>query len=132
MQKILIVEDDMDVRNFLQQEISPYFEVLVASNGNEGFDIAKNTELDLIISDVMMPVCSGFDMTRKLRNDLATSHIPIILLTALDSDDNHVKGPILASSSLLQIFPIGLWGLQRIINVVCGFFNLFSKSTKSI
>lgn len=90
--KVLIVEDDMDVRNFLQQEISPYFEVLVASNGNEGFDIAKNTELDLIISDVMMPVCSGFDMTRKLRNDLATSHIPIILLTALDSDDNHVKG----------------------------------------
>lgn len=90
--KVLIVEDDMDVCNFLKQEISPYFEVLTASNGNEGFEIAKNMELDLIISDVMMPVCSGFDMTRKLKTDLATSHIPIILLTALDSEDNHVKG----------------------------------------
>ena len=86
--KILIVEDDNDVREFLKEELSPYFEVVAESDGTSGLERAKVYDADLIISDVLMPGCSGFELTRKLKNDFNTSHIPIILLTALNSQEN--------------------------------------------
>lgn len=90
--KILIVEDDNDVREFLKEELSPYFEVVAESDGTSGLERAKVYDADLIISDVLMPGCSGFELTRKLKNDFNTSHIPIILLTALNSQEKHLEG----------------------------------------
>lgn len=90
--KILIVEDDNDVREFLKEELSPYFEVRVEADGNSGLECVKTFDADLIISDVLMPGCSGFELTKKLKNDFNTSHIPIILLTALNTQDKHLEG----------------------------------------
>lgn len=90
--KILIVEDDNDVREFLKEELSPYFEVVTEADGISGLERAKVYDADLIISDVLMPGCSGFELTRKLKSDFNTSHIPIILLTALSSQDKHLEG----------------------------------------
>ena len=92
MKKILIVEDDNDVREFLKEELSPYFEVVTEADGISGLERAKVYDADLIISDVLMPGCSGFELTRKLKSDFNTSHIPIILLTALSSQDKHLEG----------------------------------------
>lgn len=90
--KILIVEDDNDVREFLKQELNAYFEVVAESDGELGLERARTYDADLIISDVLMPHCSGFELTKRLKNDFNTSHVPIILLTALHSSDNHLKG----------------------------------------
>ena len=90
--KVLIVEDDNDVREFLKEELGVYFEVVAEADGDAGLERARNYDADLIISDVVIPGCSGFELTRKLKTDFNTSHIPVILLTAMTSVDNHVKG----------------------------------------
>jgi CheY-like chemotaxis protein len=81
-----------DVREFLKEELGVYFEVVAEADGDAGLERARNYDADLIISDVVMPGCSGFELTRKLKTDFNTSHIPVILLTAMTSVDNHVKG----------------------------------------
>ncbi len=90
--KILIIEDDNDVREFLKEELAPYFEAAAEADGTNGLEYAKNNDIDLIISDVMMPGYNGFEITRKLKSDFNTSHIPIILLTALNAAESHLEG----------------------------------------
>ena len=90
--KILIIEDDNDVREFLKEEIGQHFEVVAESDGISGLERARNYDADLIICDVLMPGMNGFEVTRKLKEDFTTSHIPIILLTALDSPDKQLEG----------------------------------------
>ena len=90
--KILIIEDDNDIREFLKTEIEVYFETEVASDGKIGFEKACTYDFDLIICDVLMPGMTGFELTRKLKSDFATSHIPIILLTALNSPEKQLEG----------------------------------------
>ena len=82
--KVLIIEDDNDIREFLKEEEEFYFEVEVAADGTSGFEKARTYDADLIICDVLMPGMTGFEVTKKLKNEFATSHIPIILLTALN------------------------------------------------
>lgn len=90
--KILIIEDDDDIRQFLKEEVGAYFEVEVASDGKEGFKKACSYDADLIICDVLMPGMTGFEVTKELKSDFSTSHIPIILLTALNSPEKHLEG----------------------------------------
>ena len=90
--KILIIEDDAEVRNFLQEEISKYFQAETAEDGTSGLEKAREYDPDLIVCDVMMPGMNGFEVTHKLKHDFATSHIPIILLTALNSIEKQTKG----------------------------------------
>lgn len=90
--KVLIIEDDNDIREFLKEEIGAYFEVKTAADGTSGLDNAQTYDADLIICDVLMPGMTGFEVTKKLKSDFATSHIPIILLTALNTPDKHLKG----------------------------------------
>lgn len=90
--KILIIEDDADVRRFLQEEIGRYFQVETAEDGLSGQAKATTYEPDLIVCDVMMPGRDGFEVTRQLKQDFATSHIPVILLTALSSIEQQTQG----------------------------------------
>lgn len=90
--KVLIIEDDNDIRELLRTEIGAYFEVEVAADGNIGFEKACTYDADLIICDVLMPGMTGFEVTRKLKSDFATSHIPIVLLTALNSPEKQLEG----------------------------------------
>ena len=90
--KVLIIEDDTDIREFLKEEVGVYFEVEVAADGTSGFEKASTYDADLIICDVLMPGMNGFEVTRKLKNEFTTSHIPIILLTALDIEEKYQEG----------------------------------------
>ena len=90
--KVLIIEDDNDIREFLKEEVGVYFEVEVAADGTSGFEKASTYDADLIVCDVLMPGMNGFEVTRKLKNEFTTSHIPIILLTALNIEEKYQEG----------------------------------------
>lgn len=89
---ILIVEDNIKVREFIVRELSPYFQTCEAANGKEGLFVALKKIPDLIISDVMMPEMDGFEFCKKVKNDELTSHIPVILLTAKADEESQLEG----------------------------------------
>lgn len=89
---VLLIEDDNDVREFLLSELESCFDLKVASDGTAGIAMAKELDVDLIVSDVMMTGMNGFELTKRLKNSFETSHIPIILLTALSTDENVLEG----------------------------------------
>jgi len=89
---MLLVDDNSDVRYFIKSHFATNYQVLEAENGLEGWNIALKTVPDIIICDVMMPDIDGFELCRKIRKDERTSHIPIILVTALGSREHEIEG----------------------------------------
>lgn len=91
-QKILIVEDNDELREYLRRTLSEQYNIQVCSNGKEALTIVKEYMPNLVISDIMMPEMRGDELCHILKNDIETSHIPIILLTALNTDKNIIEG----------------------------------------
>lgn len=89
---ILIIEDNDDLKEFLKNRLEGTYEVHTANNGNEGINKAFDIVPDLIISDIIMPGLSGLKIAETLKNDLRSSHIPIILLTAKSSIEDQIEG----------------------------------------
>lgn len=89
---ILIVEDNEEFRQFMYQQLSQEYQVWEASNGEEAEAIANEKEVDIIVSDVMMPGMDGFELCLRLKENMKTSHIFIILLTARTGDENELAG----------------------------------------
>lgn len=89
---VLIVEDQMDLREFLQKELTGLYAVYVASNGMEGLAMARELSPDLIVSDVAMPEMDGVELCRLLKTDVQTSHIPFVLLTAKTTTEDQLAG----------------------------------------
>ncbi len=90
--KILIAEDNDDLRTFIVNSLKEDYHLYTAENGLEAYNISKENYPDVIISDVMMPVMDGFELCEKVKNDIEISHIPVILLTAKSSDDSKIIG----------------------------------------
>lgn len=89
---VLIVEDNQEVRAFIRQYLEADYAVIEAVNGRDGFEKAAAAIPDLMICDVMMPEMSGYELCHALKNDERTSHIPIILLTAMGGEENKLEG----------------------------------------
>ncbi len=89
---ILVVEDNYDMREYLKESLDSSYIIEEAVNGEQGLRKAVKTIPDLIISDMMMPKMDGNEMTRILKNDEKTSHIPIIILTARSGQENKLEG----------------------------------------
>jgi len=90
--QVLVIEDDDDIRQLLKEEIGAYFDVSTASDGTSGLSQARKTDPDLIVCDVLMPGMNGFEVTQRLKSDFDTSHVPVILLTALGSSEKQLEG----------------------------------------
>lgn len=91
-QTILIVEDNNEMREFIRMILSHDYRIIEATNGQEGIRMANLDTPEIIITDYMMPVMDGMDMARRLRNDVTTSHIPIIILSAKTDQESKILG----------------------------------------
>jgi signal transduction histidine kinase/ligand-binding sensor domain-containing protein/DNA-binding response OmpR family regulator len=89
---VLVIEDNHDIRRFITGVLSEEFNVLEAENGAEGFELTLKHLPDLILCDIMMPVMDGHSFTKKLKEDVRISHIPVILLTAYNTEQNNIMG----------------------------------------
>ncbi|MCC8172606.1 MAG: helix-turn-helix domain-containing protein [Parabacteroides sp.] len=90
---VLVVEDDSEVRAFLEKELSGNFRILAAPDGKEALNLLREeAEISLVLSDVMMPEMNGFELCRSIKTDMATSHIPVVLLTALSDERQRMYG----------------------------------------
>ena len=90
--QVLVVEDDADVADYLKQLLGHYFQVEVVMDGATALEMVDQQVPDLMVSDIMMPGMNGYELTRRLRDDSRTTVIPIILLTALNSENTRLKG----------------------------------------
>lgn len=115
---LLIVEDNDDIREYIASSLSDKYRIAQAPNGNEAFTLAHQQLPDLIVSDIMMPIMDGLELCRAVKSDIVTSHIPVILLTAKDTNQDKVAGyDCGADSYLTKPFSIQLLA-SRIENLI--------------
>lgn len=98
---ILLVEDNADLLSYMSHVLSREYTVCQATDGNQALQVLKGSEVDLIISDVMMEGMDGYELCRTLKADINTSHIPIILLTAKAMSQDEIKGLELGASDYI-------------------------------
>ena len=116
--KLLITEDNIELLMLMKQLLKPYYRVYVAHNGKEALNIVHEKDLDLIISDVMMPEMGGYELTEKIKSDPNYNHLPIILLTARTQEEDEQKALKLGADEYLTK-PFRLGDLKiRIDNII--------------
>jgi len=89
---IVIVEDNEDLRFYLKENLRGQYHIEETTNGKEGWERIKLVNPDLVVSDIMMPLMDGIELARKIKNDTLTAHIPVILLTAMGSEEKQIEG----------------------------------------
>lgn len=91
-QNVLVVEDNEEMQSFVGNEINTTYNVFVASNGQKALEIMSNYSIQLVVSDIMMPVMDGFSFLKKIKTDINYSHVPVILLTAKNTQQSKLEG----------------------------------------
>ena len=89
---LLIAEDNTEFRQFLADQLRDEYEVLAAENGREALRLLQQHDVDIVVSDVMMPEMDGVELCRQIKADIQTSHIPVLMLTALSADEDRLRG----------------------------------------
>ena len=116
--KVLIVEDNVELLILMRQLLRQYYRVYVAQNGREALNIIQQKALDLIVSDVMMPEMSGYELTKTIKDDPKHHHLPIILLTARTQEEDEQKALLVGADEYLTK-PFHLTDLKlRIDNII--------------
>ncbi|MBD0831636.1 hybrid sensor histidine kinase/response regulator transcription factor [Aestuariibaculum sediminum] len=129
---LLIVEDNYDVRSFIKSIFEKSYNIFEAPNGKEAISIAKRQEIDLIISDIMMPEMDGMELCETIKTNINTSHIPIILLTAKTSQEFQKAGfSTGADAYVTKPFDAEILKL-RVENILASRKNLIDKFKKDV
>lgn len=89
---VLLVEDNEDFRFYLKDNLNETFQIMEAANGKEGWQKTLALHPNLVVTDISMPEMNGIDLCRKIRNDKRTSHIPVVLLTAITGEEQQLEG----------------------------------------
>lgn len=90
--EVLVVEDNPDILEYIRQSLAGIYNVKTASNGRDGLEIALRDIPDIVVTDIMMPVMDGMEMTRHIKQNMNTSHVPVVMLTAKDSPADRIEG----------------------------------------
>ena len=98
---VLVVEDNTDIREYIRSSFTDIYEVITAKDGKEGWELAQARIPNIIVSDIMMPVMDGIELCKRIKEDMRTSHIPVILLTAKDSLQDKEEGYASGADSYL-------------------------------
>lgn len=115
---VLVVEDNKDMRDYIRSILIEYYNVLEASQGEEALGILRTSNVDFIISDLMMPVMDGMELSRRVKSDFSISHIPFLMLTAKTSDEARLESYKMgADAFLLKPFDENML-LARISNIL--------------
>lgn len=128
---ILIVEDNVSLRNFLIQSLSDTYHVKGAENGKEALGLIKVSQPDLIISDVMMPLMNGHELCKAVKGNMATSHIPFIMLTALGDKKDIITG-LKTKADLYIVKPFDITVLKANISNVLENRDLIRKKLQEL
>ena len=99
--KLLVVEDNDELRHFIRDSFMEQYQVIEACDGEEGIGKLKDEFPDIVISDVMMPKMDGFELCKKIKSDIEVSHTPVILLTAKNSDESKISGGEVGADSYI-------------------------------
>lgn len=115
---VLVVEDNKDMRDYIRSILVEYYNVLEASQGEEALTVLRASNVDFIISDLMMPVMDGMELSRRVKSDFSISHIPFLMLTAKTSDEARLESYKMgADAFLLKPFDEDML-LARISNIL--------------
>lgn len=126
-QKILIIDDNQELRKYIAEYLSDYYKVYEAENGKEGLELCRKVKPVLCVADVMMPVMDGFEFVEVLKSDENISHIAVVLLTALAENENRIRGyKIGVDGYLVKPFDPALLK-TRIDNIIKIHFDLKKK-----
>ncbi len=102
-QKILVVEDDRSIQSLISYKLkNSGFEVIIAGNGAEGLELLKQTPVDLILADLMMPVMSGKEFLVAVKKDDKTRDIPVVILTAKTLENEVIEGLSLGADDYIK------------------------------
>ncbi|WP_297099290.1 two-component regulator propeller domain-containing protein [uncultured Draconibacterium sp.] len=112
--KILVVDDEQEIRDYLISELSEKYTVISAADGKEAFELLMEEKPSLVISDIMMPEMDGITLCKKIKGNVQTSHIPVVLLTALSRDENRAEG-IETGADMYIVKPFSSEFLKKII-----------------
>jgi len=128
--KILIVEDDDDLKNMLVDVFKPYYIVEQASDGMEGWNKVCSWQPDVVLSDVLMPTMSGIELCKRIKNQVSTCHIPVVLLTARAAVEHKLEGLLFGVDDyIVKPFDVNIL-LARCRNLVNGRIVLQEKFSK--
>lgn len=128
---ILIVEDNSALRNFLVQSLSDNYITEGVENGEDALESLNKRQPDLIISDIMMPVMNGYELCRIIKNNVNTSHIPFIMLTALGDKKDIISG-LETKADLYIVKPFDLTVLKANINNILENRDLIRKKIQKL
>lgn len=121
MSKIMIVEDDLSLREIYNIRLTAEgYNVVLAGDGEEALSVAVRERPDLVLSDVMMPKISGFDMLDILRSTPETHAIKVVMMTALSSEDQRRRGEELGADRYLVKSQVGIEDVVNVIHEVLG------------
>ncbi|MDH6342756.1 signal transduction histidine kinase/ligand-binding sensor domain-containing protein/DNA-binding response OmpR family regulator [Parabacteroides sp. PFB2-12] len=99
---LLVVEDNQDMRSFIRSILIEQYNVIEAGNGEEALELLKANNVDFIVSDLMMPVMDGVELSRRVKKNFTTSHIPFLMLTAKTSQESRIESYKMGVDSFLS------------------------------
>ena len=115
---LLLVEDNKEILHYIKQELNIRYQVLTAANGQEALQILENENVQIVVSDIMMPLMDGIELCKKIKTDFQHCHIPIILITAKNSLQSKIEGLDVGADAYIEK-PFSLDHLQaQIINLL--------------
>ncbi|MEO6704337.1 MAG: response regulator, partial [Ginsengibacter sp.] len=123
---LLLVEDNKEILNYIWQELNIKYNVIPAGNGQEALKILENENVQIVVSDIMMPIMDGIDLCKKIKSDFQHSHIPIILITAKNSLQSKIEGLEVGADAYLEK-PFSLDHLQAQVSNLLSNRNIIKE-----